>query len=167
MTKERLLAFVDCNIVIESLFVPMHPANAIAVLAANKHVDLITCKLVVEDIEKEIFDRAEKTGNLDIIDAYTRLLQQIRLRIVANPPKELVKETLHKYLGIMRHQADIPVLASAIEIGPHLILSDNVEHFNPQVSERCGIAIYSSEDFLKGLMSGKLRDRFFANAGDK
>jgi len=159
MSKDRLLAFIDCNIVIESLFVPMHPAGAIAVLAANKHVDLITCQLVVEDIEKEILDRAQKAGNLDTIDTYAKFLKEIRLKIMPDPPIELVKETFKKYLGIMRHQADIPVLASAIEIGPHLILSDNTEHFNASVSERSGIAIYSSEGFLQGLMSGNLKER--------
>ncbi|MBU6450778.1 MAG: type II toxin-antitoxin system VapC family toxin [Cyanobacteria bacterium REEB67] len=159
MSNDRLLAFVDCNIVIECLFAPMHPANAIAVLAANKHLDLVTCNLVIEDIEAEIIDRATQADDLGVIDVYAQFLKQIRLKVMPDPTSSLVKETLHKYLGIMRHRADIPVLASAIEIGPNLILSDNRKHFNDLVAERSGIPICSSEEFLALLMSGSARER--------
>src|ERR1700722_4393729 len=99
MSKNRLLVFVDCNVLIESLFIPMHPANAIAVLAANKQIDLVTCTLVVNDVEKEILDQATERNDIELIDVWATLLQQIRLRVVPDPPADLVKETWHKYLG--------------------------------------------------------------------
>jgi hypothetical protein len=83
MSKTRLLVFVDCNVLIESLFIPMHPANAIAVLAANKQIDLVTCALVVEDVEKEILERATAKNDLGVIDDWSKFKEQIRLRIVA------------------------------------------------------------------------------------
>lgn len=159
MSKNRLLVFVDCNVLIEALFVPLHPACAIAILAANKQLDLVTCSLVVDDVEKEILERASEKNDYDLIDAWTKFVSEIRLKTLPDAPAELVKETFHKYMGVMRHQADIPVLASAIEIKPNLILSDNSEHFNEKVSERCGIAIWTCEEFLAELITGTVKEK--------
>lgn len=136
---------------------PLHSAGGIMVLAANKHVDLITCKLVVDDVENEVLERAQKKDDYELVGAWTKLLEEIRLRVMLDPPQSLVKDALAKYWGIMRHKADIPVLASAIEIGPDLIISDNREHFNDLVSERCGIKIFSCEEFLANLIAGKIQ----------
>jgi predicted nucleic acid-binding protein len=157
MSKSKLLIFVDCNVLIEGFLMPLHSAGGIMVLAANKHVDLITCKLVVDDVDKEILERAEEKNDYELVGAWTKLLDEVRLRIVPNPEAVLVKETLDKYWGIMRHKADIPVLASAIELGPDLILSDNRTHFNDAVSERSGIQIMSCEEFLANLIAGKIQ----------
>jgi predicted nucleic acid-binding protein len=159
MSKNRLLAFVDSNVLIEAFFVPLHPACAIAILAANKQLDLVTCSLVVDDVEKEILERATERDDYDLIDAWAKFLTEIRLRKMPDPPASLVRDTLHNYLGVMRHQADIPVLASAIETGAHVILSDNSEHFNPKVSERCGIPIWTCEEFLAGLITGTIKEK--------
>ncbi len=136
---------------------PLHAAGGIMVLAGNKQVDLITCKLVVDDVEKEILKRSAKKNDYELVNAWTKLLEEIRLRIMPDPEAALVKETLDKYWGIMRHKADIPVLASAIELGPNLILSDNRTHFNDAVSERSGIRIFSCEEFLANLIAGKIQ----------
>lgn len=159
MSKGRLLAFVDCNIMIAGMFVPMHPSKAILIMASNKHLDLITCAEVIEDIEDEIFAQAKERNDYDLIEICTQLIKQTRIKVLPNPPIELVKATNEKYLGIMRHKADIPVLASAIEIGPNLILSDNRKHFNNSVAERCGIRIFSSDEFLKGLITGTIGEQ--------
>lgn len=136
---------------------PLHSAGGIMVLAANKQVDLITCKLVVDDVEKVILEQAAKKNDYESVEAWTKLLEEIRLRIMPDPEANMVKETLNKCWGIMRHKADIPVLASAIELGPDLILSDNRTHFNDAVSERSGIQIFSCEEFLANLIAGKIQ----------
>lgn len=163
MSKNRLLLFVDCNILIEALFVPMHPAVAIALLAANKEFDLVTCALVVEDIEAEVFERVQRSGDLSLIDDWAQFKKTVRLQVVPNPPMQLVIDTKARYLAIMRHAADIPVLASAIEIGPSLILSDNTVHFNQKVAARCGLPIWSSQEFLFNLVSGTLKEKLKAS----
>jgi hypothetical protein len=59
----------------------------------------------------------------------------------------------------MRHALDIPVLAAAIELQPDLILSDNTEHFNERMSERCGTAIWSCKEFLTHLVAGTVKEK--------
>lgn len=61
-----------------------------------------------------------------------------------------------KYLGIMRHKADIPVLAAALSMNPppSLLLSDKRNHFNDRVANRSGIRICSCQEFLEIISEG-------------
>ena len=153
------MAFVDCNILIEGFLRPLHPAQGVIIMAANKRLDLITCEKVIQDIEDVIIEEAENKNSYQVVEAWTALRKHTRLKVMPDPPAQLVEETYKKYLGIMRHIDDIPVLASAIELGPDLILSDNTEHFNDRVSERCGIPIWSSVQFLETLAGGLVKEK--------
>jgi hypothetical protein len=159
MSKSRLLVFVDCNILIEGFLLPLHPAKGVVLMAVNRRIDLITCGLVVKDIENAIIEESEKKKDYQVINAWLEFYRQIPLKVMPNPPAELVRDTYIKYIGVMKHIADIPVLASAIELGPDLIVSDNVEHFNDKVSERCGITIWSSAEFLNNLAAGLIKEK--------
>jgi hypothetical protein len=127
MSKSRLLVFVDCNILIEGFLYPLHPAQGVVIMAANRRIDLITCALVVKDIENAIIEESQKKNDYQVINAWLELREQSHLKVMPDPTAELVKDTYIKYMGVMKHIADIPVLASAIDLGPDLILSDNVE----------------------------------------
>src|SRR5438094_8254368 len=109
MTKSRVVAFVDCNILIEGFLHPLHPAKGIIIMAANKRLDLITCQKVLEDIENVILEEAEKKNDYQLIESWTALRKQVRLNVRPDPPASLVKDTFDKYIGIMKHIADIPV----------------------------------------------------------
>jgi hypothetical protein len=77
-------------------------------------------------------------------------MRDTRLQILPNPNTDKVLTTKDEYLGVMRHKADIPVLAAALTMTPlpHVILSGNREHFNDAVAARCGIKIYSCSEFI-------------------
>jgi len=76
-------------------------------------------------------------------------LERTELKIIGNPPINLVLDTKKKYLALMRHLADILVLAVAIEVKADSILSGNRKHFNDKTSRKCGIPIYSCQEFLR------------------
>jgi hypothetical protein len=63
----------------------------------------------------------------------------------------IVKNAYTKYIGVMRHKADIPILAAALECVPpvHVILSGNTEHFNDAVATKCGVPIGSCVQFIE------------------
>jgi predicted nucleic acid-binding protein len=156
MTRHNMLVFVDSNVLIEALFVQGHPARAVTTLAANGQIDLITCEIVIQDVEDEVLERCRKADDSTIIDAWHSFQRETRIKIEKDPPEHLVLETYKIFMPVMRHEADIPVLASAIQIGPAIILSGNTEHFNDAVSERCGIKIMTCADFCSQLVSGEL-----------
>jgi len=156
MTRHNNLVFVDSNVLIEALFLPGHPAVAVTTLAINRQIDLITCEIVIEDVEDEILERCQKINNCSIIDLWHTFQKEIRIEVEKDPSERLVLETYRKFMPVMRHEADIPVLASAIQTRATIILSGNTEHFNDAVSERCGIRIMTCADFCSQLVSGEL-----------
>ena len=72
---------------------------------------------------------------------------------MTNAPALFVDEVYKKYIGVMRHKADIPILAAALECLPpvHVILSGNTEHFNEAVATRSSVRICSSVEFIEML----------------
>ena len=114
-----------------------------AELVAKGAFKMTTCQLVVDDAENAILKKLEKhPEKLDaVLKLWSDMIKKIDLEIMPDPEFPVVKETFDKYMGVMRHKADILFLAAALtmERPPHAILSGNREHFNDKVSERCKI----------------------------
>jgi predicted nucleic acid-binding protein len=143
--------FADSNVLIEALLIPHSAAYVVAEMVARGVFDLATCQLCVEDTEDAIIAKLKiKPDELDeTITSWQKLKTDTRL-IVA-PDATTVNATRDKYLGVMRHRADIPVLAAALSMKPqpHVILSGNRDHFNDAVADRCGIKICSCQEFIE------------------
>jgi len=152
----RPYIFVDSNVLIEALFEPRHPAGATISLALAKQVRLVTCNQVIEDVELEIIDRCEETGDLGLIDTWHEFIQSLKIKIEPDATETEANNTYRQYIGVMRHKADIPILAVAIRLRLSVILSGNREHFNDAVSERCGIKILSCKEFFSQLIRQEL-----------
>lgn len=152
----RPYLFVDSNVLIEALFEPFHPAGAIIALVLSKQVRLVTCHQVIEDVENEILDRCHTANNIELIDTWAKFLDNIKIQVEPDATQEEARITYQNYMGIMRHSADIPILAVAIRFRPAVILSGNREHFNDSVGERCGITILSCREFFSKLISREL-----------
>lgn len=145
--------FADSNVMIEALLIPNSAAYVVAEMVARGVFDLATCQICIEDTEDAIVNKLKDSpAELDdAISSWEKLKADTRLVILPDPDAAFVKEIWDKYLGVMRHRADIPVLAAAlaIEPPPHVILSGNREHFNQKVEERCGIKIFSCQEFIE------------------
>jgi predicted nucleic acid-binding protein len=152
--NRALLVFLDANVLIEALLVQSQPAVSIMHMASTDTIKLITCKLVIDDVEEEILSQATtNTMGIDfMIDAWHGLLKRTNLIVRPNPQLKTVLFVKKEYLPLMRHLADIPVLAAAIDAKPDLILSGNRKHFNNQTAKKCGIPIFSCKEFLKQLI---------------
>jgi len=149
------LAFLDANVLIEAAIIQSPPAIAVMHLAVAAVLRPITCQLIIEDVEEEIISRAEANPKEmdNLINSWQQLLNRVELKVVDDPSLALVLDTKKKYFALMRHLADIPVLASAIEVKADLILSGNRKHFNDKTAKKCGIPIYSCQEYLRQLTS--------------
>ncbi len=145
--------FADSNVLIEALLIPSSAAYVVAEMVARGVFDMATCQLCVDDTEDAIVAKLEKKpDDLDqTITNWEKLVADIRLIVVPDPDAASVIATRDKYLGVMRHKADIPVLAAALSMDPkpHVILSGNRDHFNDAVADRCGIKICSCQEFIE------------------
>jgi len=150
MTNSQIV-FVDSNVLIEALFIPDSPAALLIDLAEKRTVDLLTCEQVVQDVENAILNKlAHRLNDADeVIELWHQMKTATRLNILTMPARKIIDQVFTKYMGVMRHQADIPVLAAALNHKPlpRAILSGNREHFNDDVSARCGIWICSCAEF--------------------
>jgi hypothetical protein len=145
--------FADSNVLIEALLIPQSAAYVVAEMVARGVFDIATCQICVTDTEDAIISKlGKKPDDLDqAITNWEKLKDDIRLIVLEDPDSATVLATRDKYLGVMRHKADIPVLASALSMkpAPHVILSGNREHFNDAVAGRCGIKICSCQEFIE------------------
>lgn len=148
-----LILFADSNVFIEALFVENSAASVVLELVAQGSFDLATCQQVINDVEKAILNKltfSQDSLNM-IIKSWEEYKEKTRVIIIKDPSESLVERTYHDYIGIMKHKADIPILAAAITMEPRpvAILSGNREHFNDNVSKRCGVYIGSCQEFIE------------------
>lgn len=143
-------AFVDTNVLVEALLVKTMSALAVMDLASTEQLMLVTCEMVRHEFDKEILKRASHKGeSLDeLLAARQELITRVRLQVHPNAPDEKVLEAWKLLLPTVRHAADIPVIAAAIEVKPQLILSGNRKHFNNRAAAKIGIPIFSCGELL-------------------
>lgn len=143
-------AFVDTNVLVEALLVKTMSALAVMELASKQQLILTTCEIVRHEFDKEILKRASHNGEslVDLLTARQELITRIGLTIHPNAPDENVLAAWRLLLPTVRHAADIPVIASAIEVKPDLILSGNRKHFNNRAAIKIGIPIFSCGELL-------------------
>ena len=55
---------------------------------------------------------------------------------------------------LIRRQADVPVLVSAIKSRPDWLISNNRKHFTSAVARRTGLRIGNPEDFFRSIHVG-------------
>ncbi len=138
------LIFVDSNVLIEGLLENFAAAKTIITLANYKKINLMTCQQVITDVEDELLEQSKAMQEFNIIlEAWKKMLQKTRLKIVPDPDLSDVLEIKIQYLPLMHHLADIPILTAALKANPrpNIILSGNRKHFNDKVAKKCGIPI--------------------------
>ena len=147
------VVFADSNVFIEALFIPSSAAFLVAELVAGEAFDMVTCDLVIQDVERAILKKLKNHPDQlrTILGAWETMRAKIRLSVLPDPSPSTVKAAFNRYIGVMKHKADIPVLAAAISMNPrpYAILSGNREHFNDEIAQRCGIYIGSCREFIE------------------
>jgi len=145
----RLRLFADSNVFIEGLFQSKSSAAQVIKLAMDGKFELLTCALVVEEVNNAIITAIHASlEELTGCQSRWSTLVKNHVTIVPSPPENFVKETFDNYMVHMRHDADIPILAAALQTDLDCILSGNRRHFNEQVSRKCNIQIMTCNDFM-------------------
>jgi hypothetical protein len=82
-----------------------------------------------------------------ILDDYNRLIHLARPEVVAHPKRVDVLAARR----LIAHEADVPVLLSAIQAKPDWLLTHNRKHFTSQVAENTRLQIGTPADFFRTL----------------
>jgi hypothetical protein len=92
-------------------------------------------------------DGRESRAEGSLIEQYHRLIGLTKAEIVPYPALNIVKANRH----LIRHEADVPVLVSAVASKPDRLLTHNTKHFTPAVANRVGLRIAPPAEFFRVL----------------
>jgi predicted nucleic acid-binding protein len=146
----RLRLFLDSNVLAGGILAPWGLDKAVLSLCAARICRMVLAEVVRQEVEAALLDRAaafdEKQARA-MLDDYLKLVRLARPEIVPPPPEAQVARSR----SLIRHEADVPVLLSAMRSRPDWLLTHNREHFTPAVARRARIRIATPDEFFRTL----------------
>ncbi|MGA6988114.1 MAG: PIN domain-containing protein [Terriglobales bacterium] len=149
-SQRRIRLFLDSNVLTGGIISPWGLDKATLSLCAAKVCRLVLAEVVRDEVEENLLLHAERLPLLDIeqlIADYHRLIKLTDPEIVPYPDIDLVKSS--RYL--IRHEADVPVLLSAMASKPDWLLTHNTKHFTKAVAQRTSLRMATPAEFFRAL----------------
>ena len=153
--SERIRLFLDSNVLTAGILSVWGLDKAILSLCAARICRLVLAEAVREEVEDNLLVRLAGVGYSDagkVLDDYAHLLALMKPEMVPYPAQAGVKAARH----LIRHEADVPVLLSAIASRPDWVLTHNTKHFTQEVARRSGLRIATPVDFF-GAIANSIR----------
>ncbi|MGA7686710.1 MAG: PIN domain-containing protein [Terriglobales bacterium] len=149
-SQRRIRLFLDSNVLTGGIVSPWGLDKATLSLCAAKVCQLVLAEVVRDEVEENLLLQAERLRSLDaeqLIDDYRRLIKLTNPELIPYPEKALVLSSRH----LIRHEADVPVLLSAIASKPDWLLTHNAKHFTKAVAQRTRLRIATPAEFFRAL----------------
>jgi predicted nucleic acid-binding protein len=149
-SRRKIRLFLDSNVLLGGIVSDWGLDKATLSLCAAKVCRLVLAQAVLEEVEENLLLHAERLPSLDanqLIEDYRHLIQLTDPEVVPYPDVELVRSSRQ----LIRHEADVPVLLSAIAGKPDWLLTHNTKHFTKAVAERTSLRIATPAEFFATL----------------
>jgi hypothetical protein len=146
--KLRLLP--DSNVLLGGIVAEWGLDKALLSPCAAKIARLVLAEVVRDEIEENLLIHAQRLPVPEadkLIENYRRLIDLTSPEIVPYPDSAAVRNARN----MIRHEADVPVLLSAIAAQPDWLLSHNSKHFTAAVGRRTGLRIATPNQFFRTL----------------
>lgn len=150
--RRRIRLFLDSNVLTGGIVSPWGLDKAVISLCAARLCQLVLAEIVRDEVEENLLAKARQVQSLDgqrVIEQYHRLIKLTNPELVPYPEEALVRSSRH----LIRHEADVPVLLSAMSCRPDWLLTHNRKHFNRAVSKRTELRIAAPSEFFRVLTS--------------
>jgi hypothetical protein len=111
---------------------------------------LVLAEVVRDEVEENLLLHAERLPSLDaeqLIEDYRHLIKLTNPELISYPDKELV----HSSRYLIRHEADVPVLLSAMASKPDWLLTHNTKHSTKAVAQRTALRMATPAEFFRVL----------------
>jgi predicted nucleic acid-binding protein len=148
--QQRIRLFLDSNVLTGGIVSLWGLDKATLSLCAANLCKLVLAEIVRDEVEENQLLHAGRLPALDadqLIEDYHRLMQLTDPEIVPYPEPELVRRSRH----LIRHEADVPVLLSAMAANPDWLLTHNTKHFTQEVAQRTSLRIATPVQFFRAL----------------
>lgn len=148
-TRTRL--FLDSNVIVAGIVSRWGLDKALLSICAARISRLVLAEAVHLEVEqnlKRIGARLSSKDATDLIEVYRQFLELSDPEMVPFPDAESERKSRH----LIRHQADVAVLLSAVSSRPAWLLTNNTKHFTQQVAHRSGLRIGIPAEFFQCAM---------------
>ena len=148
--QRRIRLFLDSNVLTGGIVSSWGLDKATLSLCAAKVCKLVLAEVVRDEVEQNLLLHAQRLSSPDadqLIADYRRLIKLTNPELVPYPDKQLV----HSSRVLIRHEADVPVLLSAMAGKPDWLLTHNTRHFTKAVAQRTGLRIATPAEFFRAL----------------
>lgn len=141
--------FLDSGVLLEGLLAPWSASRAVLVLSRRRVFKIVLAKYVQGEVEDNLLELLASDTRLgsEIINMYGTLVRLLDPEYGPLPTKQEIDRHRH----LIRHQADVPVLVSALHAAPDWFLTTNTRHFTKQVALRTQLRITTPQDFISGI----------------
>ena len=149
-SQRRVRLFLDSNVLTGGIVSPWGLDKATLSLCAAKVCKLVLAEGVRDEVEENLLLHAHRLPPLDaeqLIEDYRRLIKLADPEVIPYPEKDLVRSSRH----LIRHEADVPVLLSAMASTPDWLLTHNTKHFTKAVAQRTALRIATPVEFFRAL----------------
>lgn len=148
----RLRLFLDSNVFLGGIVAEWGLDKAVLSLCAARIARLVLAEAVRDEVEENLHLHALKLPSLQanrLIRDYRHLIELTDPELIPYPDADLLLVNR----GLIRHEADLPVLLSAMTAQPDWLLSNNTKHFDEAVARRAGLRIATPNRFFRMLSS--------------
>jgi predicted nucleic acid-binding protein len=148
--QRRIRLFLGSNVLRGGIVSPWGLDKATLSLCAAKVCKLVLAEVVRDEVEENLLLHAGRLPSLDadqLIEDYRRLIKLTNPELVPYPDKHLVRSNRN----LIRHEADVPVLLSAMASKPDWLLTHNTKHFTKAVAQRTSLRIATPAEFFRAL----------------
>jgi len=148
--QSRIRLFLDSNVLTGGIVAPWGLDKATLSLCAAGVCKLVLAEVVRDEVEENLLLHADRLPSVDadqLIQDYRHLIKLTRPELVPYPDKELVQSSRN----LIRHEADVPVLLSAMASKPDWLLTHNTRHFTKAVAQRTSLRIATPAEFFRAL----------------
>lgn len=142
--------FLDSNVLTGGIVAAWGLDKAVLSLCAARICKLVLADAVREEVEENLLEMADDLSRSradQLLEEYRWLIELCRPEVVPYPSADLVHSNRH----LIRHEADVPVLLSAMQAKPDWLLTHNTKHFDKTVAKRTGLRIATPAAFFRQL----------------
>lgn len=139
----RLRLFLDSNVLTAGIVSSWGLDKAALSLCAARVCRLVLAEVVRDEVEENLLvhaHRLEPQVAEQLIGDYHRLIRLTTPEVVPYPDAELVRVSRR----LVRHEADVPVILSALTAQPDWVLTHNTKHFTPDAAGRAALYPHSN-----------------------
>jgi predicted nucleic acid-binding protein len=149
-SRRRIRLFLDSNVITAAVVSSWGLDKAVLSLCAAKICRMVLGRVVKQEVENNLPIHTQSLPALQaarLLRDYDHLIEMCEPEIVPLPALKEVRANRR----LIRHEADVPVLLSAMHSRPDWLLTNNRKHFNRDVQQNTGLRIATPADFFREL----------------